>query len=121
MNVVSVLIVLGYLGIAAYHGQVTTALDTNAKLMYQASWFFIAVLILWGLHEIKAIRVPVDIFIAIVVTAVAMNDYQKVSTELSAAGQYLGTVFNKGSTGITNVSATGSNIIQFPSGGIVSL
>ena len=90
MDILAVLIVLIYTIYAAWHGDTVSAATWNAEEMKAAVWVLLAIFFLWLLHGIDDIRKPVDVFIAIVVVAVAMMQYQNVGKELSGAWSQLG-------------------------------
>lgn len=91
MDILAVLIVLVYTIYAAWHGDTVSAAAWNAEEMKAAVWVLFAIFFLWLLHGIDDIRKPVDVFIAIVVVAVAMMQYQNVGKELSGAWGVIGT------------------------------
>lgn len=84
MDTVAIVGILGYVAYAAYHGATIAAAKWNATEAEHAVWVLLAVFFLWLLHGIEDIRKPVDVFIGIVVLAIAMMQYKNVSSNLAS-------------------------------------
>jgi hypothetical protein len=112
MDVIAVIFLLIYAIYASWHGNIVTAAEWNAKEMEQSVWVLLGVFFLWLLHGIDAIRKPVEVFIWIVVIAIAVTQYKNVAGNISTAwGSLTGTSGQAPSlqnTGVTQNTPSGA-------------
>lgn len=85
MDIIAIGVILVYAVYAAYHGNAVQAATWNAEEFGSGIWVLLGVFFLWLLHGIRDIQTPVDIFIVIIVLAIAMIQYKNVASNLQTA------------------------------------